>query len=164
MHKILELRQRVLRIIFFIGVLVLLFGYTPYPVMSAEDYGSSVTNSDTIGGSAPTNPSTVSGSPAPNPSTVDGAPAGGSAKLVNPLKSQSIMELILKVIDILLVFALPIIILYIMYAGFLFVTAAGNSEKIGSAKNALLSAIIGGVIVLGARVIVDIIQGTITAL
>ena len=87
----------------------------------------------------------------------------GSGKITNPLKSKDIPEFLLKIIDVLLVFALPLIILYIMYAGYLFVTAAGNAEKVSSAKNALLWSVVGGVIVLGARLIISVIQGTITA-
>lgn len=89
--------------------------------------------------------------------------ADGSGTLTNPLQSASIQEFLLKIIDVILVFAFPLIILYIMYAGYLFVTAAGNSEKVSSAKNALLWSVIGGVIVLGARLIISVIQGTITA-
>ena len=88
---------------------------------------------------------------------------GGSRELKNPLKSKSIEEFLLKIIDVLLVFALPIIVLYIMYAGYLFVTAQGDSGQISTARSALLWAVVGGVIVLGARVIVAVIQGTITA-
>lgn len=88
---------------------------------------------------------------------------GGSQSIINPLKSQSISEFLLKIIDVLLIFALPIIILYIMYAGYLFVTAAGNSEQVSSAKKALLWAVVGGVIVLGAKIIIGVIQGTVTA-
>lgn len=89
--------------------------------------------------------------------------SGDKKLLANPLKSRSIEEFILKIIDVLLVFALPIIVLYIMYAGYLFVTAQGDSGQISTARSALLWAVVGGVIVLGARVIVAVIQGTITA-
>jgi len=87
--------------------------------------------------------------------------SGDKRLLANPLKSRSIEEFILKIIDVLLVFALPIIVLYIMYAGYLFVTAQGDSGQISTARSALLWAVVGGVIVLGARVIVAVIQGTI---
>jgi hypothetical protein len=92
-----------------------------------------------------------------------GAPACPIGQICNPIKSQSISEFLLKIIDVLLVFALPIIILYIMYAGYLFVTAAGNSEKVASAKNALLWSVVGGVIALGAKLIIEVIQGTVAA-
>ena len=84
--------------------------------------------------------------------------------LTNPINSQTIPEFLLKIIDILLVFALPLIILYIMYAGYLFVTAQGNPGKVTEARTALLWAVVGGVIVLGAKIIVDVIQGTANAL
>ena len=87
--------------------------------------------------------------------------SGGSTQLKNPLKSQSIEDFILKIIDVLLVLALQIIILYIMYVGYLFVTAQGDSGQISTARSALLWAVVGGVIVLGAKVIVAVIQGTI---
>lgn len=88
---------------------------------------------------------------------------GDTGKLSNPLQSKSIEEFILKIIDVLLVFAIPIIMLYIMYAGYLFVTAQGDSGQITTARSALLWAVVGGVIVLGAKVIVEVIQGTIKA-
>jgi hypothetical protein len=88
---------------------------------------------------------------------------GDSASLFNPLQSQTIPEFLLKIIDVLLVFALPLIILYIMYAGYLFVTAQGTPAKVSEARSALLWAVVGGVIVLGAKIIVGVIQGTITA-
>ena len=88
---------------------------------------------------------------------------GGSQSIINPLKSQSISEFLLKIIDVLLIFAVPIIILFIMYSGYLFVTAAGNSEQISTAKKALMWAVIGGVIALGAKLIISVIEGPIRA-
>ncbi len=92
--------------------------------------------------------------------------SGGCApgQLCNPLQSQTVQEFLLKIIDILLVFALPIIIFFIMYAGYLFVTARGNESQITEARSALTWALIGGVIILGARAIIDVIQGTVDAL
>ncbi|QQR65380.1 hypothetical protein IPH92_02265 [Candidatus Kaiserbacteria bacterium] len=85
-------------------------------------------------------------------------------KFINWLKAKDIPEFLLNIIDILLVFALPLIILYIMYAGYLFVTAQGNPGKVTEARTALLWAVVGGVIVLGAKIIVDVIQQTAGAL
>lgn len=87
----------------------------------------------------------------------------GSRSIINPIKSESIDEFLLKIIDVILIFALPIIILFIMYAGFLFVTARGEEQQISTARKALLWAIIGGVVVLGARLIISVIDGTIRA-
>jgi hypothetical protein len=93
----------------------------------------------------------------PNP----GQPAGS---ITNPLKVTSIEGFLVAVIEILLVFAIPIIVLYIMYAGFLFVTAGGESSQHEKARNALFFALIGGVIILGAFLIIDIIKGTVDGL
>lgn len=88
---------------------------------------------------------------------------GGSSGLTNPLKATTISGFLLAIIDVILVFALPLIVLYIMYAGFLYVTARGEPGQITTARSALLWAIVGGVIVLGAKLIVSVIQGTIQA-
>lgn len=122
--------------------------------------GTSLVGGDCVGGSG-TGTGTGTGLSGPSGTGLSGS--DGSGKITNPLKSQDIPEFLLKIIDVLLVFALPLIILYIMYAGYLFVTAAGNAEKVTGAKNALLWSVVGGVIVLGARLIISVIQGTITA-
>lgn len=87
-----------------------------------------------------------------------------STNLVNPIDSPDIQTFLKKVIEVLLIFAVPLIILFIMYAGYLFVVAQGNPSKIEEARSALLWAVIGGVIVLGANVIYGVINGTIKAL
>ena len=104
---------------------------------------------------------TVPGNTPPS-GTVSGNDCTGNM-LCNPLKVDSIEQLILTIIDVVLVFLLPVIILYIMYAGYLFVTAQGNPGEISAARKALLTALIGGVIVLGARAILDVVKGTIEA-
>lgn len=87
-----------------------------------------------------------------------------STSLINVIKAPDIQTFLKKVIDVLLVFAVPLIILFIMYAGYLFVIAQGNPSKIEEARSALLWAVVGGVIVLGANVIYGVINGTIRAL
>ena len=131
-------------------------------------------NSDSLNGGTSGNigPSGPSGSgPASGPSGSGPASgpsgSGGSGcqpgQLCNPLESDSIPAFLLKIIDVILVFALPIIIIYIMYAGFLLVTSQGNPSEIETARSALLWAVIGGVVILGARLIIEVIQGTIEA-
>ncbi len=116
----------------------------------------------------------TSGTPGGSGSSVggSGSSVGGSGssvtntgftKLINPLKFATLEAFLLAVIDVLLTFALPVIIFFIMYAGYLFVTAAGNEGQISTAKSALLWAVIGGVVILGAKLIITVIQGTVTA-
>jgi hypothetical protein len=87
----------------------------------------------------------------------------GTISLTNPLNSTTIVEFLTKIIEVLLIFALPIIVFFIIFAGFKFVTAQGNESKVTEAKNALTWAIIGGVIILGAKLIITVIEGTIRA-
>jgi len=87
---------------------------------------------------------------------------GVTAELTNPLSNiSSIPDFFRVLIEIILVFAIPFIVFFIIYAGFLYVTAQGNPEKIKKAHNALLYALIGGLLILGANVLLIIITNTI---
>jgi hypothetical protein len=88
----------------------------------------------------------------------------GTEALTNPLQSDTIEGFLNNIVDVLVIFALPIIVFFIMYAGFLFVTARGSEEQIKKARTALLWAVVGGVIVMGAKIISEVIQGTAQAL
>lgn len=83
---------------------------------------------------------------------------------MNPLQAPDIQTFLINIIQILVVFATPVIIAFIMYAGFLFVTAKGDTGQISDAKHALTWAVIGGVILLGAQAIITVIQNTVNAL
>lgn len=84
-----------------------------------------------------------------------------TASLTNPLAFDSITEFLDALVQVLLIFAVPIIVLYIIYAGFLFVTAQGNEQKLSDAKRALMYALIGGAIVIGAAAISNIIVASL---
>lgn len=84
--------------------------------------------------------------------------------LTNPINVGTLTEFIAKILDIVLTIGFPIIALAIIYAGFLFVTAQGNSEKLETAKKTLLYTIIGAAILLGSWIIASAIGGTITLL
>lgn len=88
---------------------------------------------------------------------------GAEVCLQNPLDSSisSIPAFFLAILDILLVFAVPFVVFFIIYAGFMYVTARGNPGKIQQAHMALLYALIGGVLIFGARAILNIIANTV---
>jgi hypothetical protein len=87
-----------------------------------------------------------------------------SFKLKSPLDGiNSIETLITAILGILIVIATPIVVICIIYAGFLYVTAQGNAEQIKQATRALTYAIIGGVLIIGAVAIAGIIEGVVTA-
>ena len=94
-------------------------------------------------------------------------PATVSAQIVYKLDSylpfSSLEELIVAILRIFITIAVPIIVLFIIYAGFLMVTANGKAEQIEQGKRALLYAVIGGLLILGANLILAVIQGTVGA-
>ena len=58
--------------------------------------------------------------------------------------------------------SLPILTLFIVYAGFKFVFARGKPEGISEAKKNFLYVILGGILILGAWVLATLIASTAT--
>ena len=87
-----------------------------------------------------------------------------STKLDNPLKVDSIQGLITLILNAIIAIATPIVILFMIYAGFKYVMARGNPDKIKEAHLTLLYVIIGIAILLGAELISKVLEGTITEL
>ena len=84
--------------------------------------------------------------------------------IANPLSSKTLIELIQKILEGVLKIGMPIVVLAIIYCGFLFVSAQGNPEKLGEAKRALLYTLIGAAILLGSWAIALLITSTVKAL
>lgn len=92
-------------------------------------------------------------------------PSGTSLANMNPLSNvETVQQLITKILNLVVQIGLPIIVLMIIYAGFQYVTARGNPEKIKEAHGTILWTVIGAAIVLGAAVISHAISGTIDTL
>lgn len=79
------------------------------------------------------------------------------------IKFGSIEELVVGILNIFIVIATPIIVLFIIYAGFLYVTARGNAQQVQQATRALTYAIIGGILILGAVALSEVLSNTINA-
>ena len=92
------------------------------------------------------------------------APSGGSQGLKNPLKVSTIEELLELILDIVVTLSVPIIVLFLIYSGFLYVTAQGKPDAIKKATTAFTWTVIGGVIVLGASVLLTVITNTVNSL
>ena len=93
---------------------------------------------------------------------VSGGGSSGSNKLENPLQSiNPISEFLNAMLGALVIIATPIVVLMLVYSGFLFVSAQGNPEKLATAKKAIMWTIIGAVVVLGASVLASAIEGTV---
>ncbi len=56
------------------------------------------------------------------------------------------------------------VVIFIIYAGFMFVVAQGNEAKITAAKSRLLWALVGAGILLGAVGISQVVQNTVDKL
>ena len=84
-------------------------------------------------------------------------------QLNNPITFGSIPDLLAAMLNVVIIISTPIVIFFIIYAGFSFVTAQGNPEKLNQAKKALLYGIIGGVIIVGSVAITAIVSSTATA-
>lgn len=82
--------------------------------------------------------------------------------LNNPLKARDFASLLQGLADILIKIGVPLVGIFIVYAGFLFVTAGGDEKKLESAKTTFYWTIIGGAILLGssalAEAVVDLVK------
>jgi len=91
-----------------------------------------------------------------------------NAKLQNPFKggNETTIQGLFKTIisNILIPIGAVLAVLAFIFAGFMYVTAAGDETKIKKAHQSLLYAAIGTAILLGAGVIVKVLEGTIDQL
>ncbi len=89
-------------------------------------------------------------------------------KIENPLADKGVNTisdfLALVINDLVLPIGALIAVLYIMYAGFLMVTARGDESQLKDAKAAFTHAAIGTAILLGSWVIAEVIQTTVNSL
>jgi hypothetical protein len=88
------------------------------------------------------------------------------AQLKNPLSDNfsSIPSFISGALKVMVMVALPIITLFMVYSGFLFVFAQGNQEQLAKAKTNFVYVVIGSILILGAWVFASLIGGTIAEL
>lgn len=82
----------------------------------------------------------------------------------NPIGVNSIQKLVSSVLEILVVAGTPIAVLFLIFSGFKFITAQGNSTKITEAKQYFMWTLVGIVILLGAEVLAKVVEGTIEQL
>jgi|TARA_R110000824_G_scaffold401771_1_gene615540 hypothetical protein len=96
------------------------------------------------------------------PTTVTNTSSGG---LTNPLNNiNSLPEFMNAILDAVVQLGSIVLLLAIVYVGFLFVKAQGKEEEIKSARSALMWTVIGGLILLGAKTIGLVIASTVGAL
>lgn len=89
--------------------------------------------------STSTQPNQPAGGPGqPNPSA-----GGGGVSIPNPIGAGTFQELVERIARYLFEIGIPIAVIMILYAAFLYMTAGGSEEKISKAHKALTYAIVG---------------------
>lgn len=87
-----------------------------------------------------------------------------SFEVKNPLAVKSFCGLIKALLETAIVIGVPIAVLFLVYAGFKFVTAQGKPTSLEVARRNLLYTIIGIGIFLGAWLIANVITATVQQL
>lgn len=147
---------------------------------SAREISECVATASTGAPANGTNGST--GAPANGTNGATGAPANGTSggttggtanggaqaqpqtvSFNNPINATSIPELIGTIIQGVLGLLGAIAVAIIIYAGFTYMTAGGNSSKTSQAITTITNAIIGLVVIMGAFLIVDYVISAILA-
>jgi hypothetical protein len=124
--------------------------------------GGSGTGGGTGTGGSGTGGGTGTGGSGTGGGTGTGGSGTGTADF-NPLKGiGNICQLIDVLLNIVIQVGAIIGVIFIIYSGFLFLKAQGNSKEITNAKNTLFTTLIGLAILLGSSVIAKIILTTIS--
>lgn len=84
--------------------------------------------------------------------------------LENPLKFRNIQEFIEGILQAIVMIAIPIITVFMVYAGFKFIAARGNPGSLSEAKENFKWVILGAILILSAWVLATLIGGTVTQL
>lgn len=86
-------------------------------------------------------------------------------RLDNPIAGvNSFADLVAAVLKIIVQVGVPVAVLFLMYSGYMFVTAKGDMTQIETARTSLLYTSIGIAILLGAQIIAGAIGTTIQQL
>ena len=96
---------------------------------------------------------------------------GTNVTLINPLNSGScapnencLLNFLNKILEFVIRIGMVVVILMLVYVGYLFVVAQGSDTKITEARKALLWTIVGALILLGSQAIAIAIRETVQAL
>jgi heme/copper-type cytochrome/quinol oxidase subunit 2 len=84
--------------------------------------------------------------------------------LCNPISSSTFSDFANQILTIVIQIGYVVVVFFIVYSGFLFVSARGNEEQLKKAKTAITWTLIGAAILLGAKVLEVAIQTTVTSL
>jgi len=83
---------------------------------------------------------------------------------LNPLGVETIDALILIILDAIVKIGVPVITFFFVLTGFYYTTAMGDTSKVSKAHTMFRYTLIGSAVVLGAKVIYEILRNTLTKL
>ena len=85
-----------------------------------------------------------------------------SGQFCNPISgADSIEALLAKIIDVAIIILMPLVILAVIYSGFMFLMARGNKEGLTKAKTNFVWVVVGVAVLLGAKLISAILKSTV---
>lgn len=84
-----------------------------------------------------------------------------AATLPNPTGQANIQQFIATALKAIVQISLPIITFFVVYAGFLFVSARGNPNQLEKAKGNIPYVLIGAALILGAWVLATLLGNTV---
>ena len=85
-------------------------------------------------------------------------------RLCNPINFPNLTAFLLEIVNIAIQYGALLIVFFIVFAGFKFVTAQGNSEKVSEARKMFTWIVVGAFVLLGVYVIKAAICGSIEQL
>ena len=106
-------------------------------------------------------PVLVFANPPPPGDEGTGTPPPAKYGLDNPLNVGSLDAFLLAIVDGVVQVGFYLVVIFIVFSGFLFVKARGNPQELEKAKQAFLYTVIGAAILLGASLLANVIDGTI---
>lgn len=90
--------------------------------------------------------------------------ASGTATLENPLRFDTLYEFLIELLNVVIAIAFPALVLFFVWIGFKFISAQGNAEELKKVRGLFLWAVVGALLVLGARVLAEAIRATVQEL
>ncbi len=105
---------------------------------------------------------TTNPSPPPIVTNNNSTPAKPIPKLSNPIYANSFEELLFAVVDIAIFIGVTIAVFIFIFIGFKFVMAQGDPKALSEAKQWFLYAVIGTALLIGSKLIVEVIKNTVT--
>jgi hypothetical protein len=87
--------------------------------------------------------------------------AQDNIQIPNPLRYNTVQEIIYAVVNYLFWLALSLVILFVLIGAFYILTSGGNRERLSTGKKFIIYAAIGFILTLGARGVIGLILGAL---